>query len=96
MKVRPLFVLGAVGLGATVLLLRRNECEVSMHPDDWRVPEGGNAHRKYRSPGHAFHHLKEAAGLTVPTAEVYLRQAIPPVFREQIMIITAACNNCPV
>jgi hypothetical protein len=69
---------------------------VSMHPDDWRGMELADAHRKYRSVGQALHHLKEAVGLTVPTAQVYLRRTISPALREQIMITTAVSNNCPI
>lgn len=99
MRLRPLFVLAPAGLcaaGAAALMMRKSEHSVSMHPDDWRSPDDGNAHRTYRSAGHALHHLKEAAGLAAPTAAVYLRQAISPAFREQIMITTAVSNNCPI
>ncbi len=99
MKVRPLVILGVAGTGAAAaaaLLRRDHDYSATMHPDDWRVLEGGNVHRRYGSLGQAFHHLREAACLTVPTAEVYLRQAISPAFREQIMITTAVSNKCPI
>jgi hypothetical protein len=103
MKKASLILMGAAGLcaagaaaAATALLSRGNECSVSMHPDDWRCLEGGNAHRRYLGPGQALHHLREAAGLARPTAEVYLRQSISPAFREMIMITTATSNNCPI
>ncbi len=70
---------------------------VSMHPDDWPGTELEDAHRRYRSLGQALHHLKEAVILAGPTAGVYLRRAIPPAFREQIMRSPAtASNNCPI
>lgn len=102
MKKSPLVLMGVAGLcaagaaTAAALLSRDKECFVSMHPDDWRCLEGGNTHRRYLSAGHALHHLKEAVGLARPTAEVYLRQAISPAFREMIMITTATADNCPI
>ncbi len=99
MKKASLILMGAAGLGAAgaaALMFRRSEYPVSMHPDDWRGMELEDAHRRYRGLGQALHHLKEAAGLAGPTAEVYLRQAISPAFREQIMLTTAVSNNCPI
>jgi hypothetical protein len=96
MKVRTAGVLGAVGLGAAVLLSRNRgrECNVSMHPDDWRGLKDGDTHRRFRSLEQTLHHTKELVGLLGPTGELYLRQAIPPAFREQIMVVTATCNDC--
>ena len=96
--VRPLVILGAVGIGTAsvcALVFRRSEYSVSMHPDDWPGMELEDAHRRYRGLGQALHHLKEAAGLAGPR-RVYLRQAISPVFREQIMLTTAISDNCPI
>jgi len=95
MKVRRFVILGTVGLGVAALLSRNSECSVSMHPEDWRGLEDGDAHRRYRSWEHTLHHAKEVAGLLVPIGEIYLRQVISPAFREQIMITTAISNNCP-
>lgn len=102
MKKASLVLLGAAGVCAAgaaataALLARDGECNVSMHPDDWRCLEGGNTHRKYLGAGQAFHHLKEAAGLARPTADIYLRRSISPAFREMIMITTATTNDCPI
>lgn len=97
MKVRPVVVLGAIGLGAAAVLSqnRSRECRVSMHPEDWRGLEDGDTHRRYSSMGQTLHHTKEFAALLVPAVDqLYLRPAISPAFREQIMIVTATCNDC--
>ena len=96
MKVRSFVLMGAVGLGAAALLSRDRECKVSMHADDWRCLEDGDTHRRCRSLEQALHHTRESAALLVPVGELYLRQAISPAFREQIMIVTAVCNDCPI
>lgn len=95
MKLRSIVILVPLGLGATALMTRRGECTVSMHPDDWQGLEEGTVHREYRSLQHALHHWREFANLGVTVAEIYLRRAISPAFREQIMIVTATCDECP-
>jgi hypothetical protein len=95
-KARSPVVLGILGLGVAALLFRRGEDSVSMRPEDWRGPEEGPVHREYRSLGHAVHHWRELLNLGLLTvADIYLRHAISPAFRERIMILTAACNECP-
>ncbi|WP_287153124.1 hypothetical protein [Candidatus Solincola tengchongensis] len=94
MKKRSLLILGALGLG-TMVLQGGGERTVSMHPYDWRGPQIGVVHREYRNLKHAFHHWKELVGLGLMTlADIYLRHAISPAFRERIMIVTATCNDC--
>jgi hypothetical protein len=95
MKVQPFVFFGTLALGTTVILSRRGEPSVSMYPEDWEDYEARKTHRSYRSWRHALHHMKEAAGLAVPIAEVYILRTISPAFREQIMITTACCNSCP-
>jgi len=96
MMARTASIVGAAGLGAAVLLSRNRErsCKVSMHPDDWQGLEGGDTHRRFRSLEQVFHHTKEFVALLVPVGELYLRRPISPAFREQIMIVTATCNDC--
>jgi hypothetical protein len=95
MKVRRLAILGAAGLGATALLARNGECSISMHPEDWLGLEEGDTHRRYRSPRHAFHHIRELALMLGQVSVLYLLRPIPPAFREQIMLVTAVCDDCP-
>jgi hypothetical protein len=86
---------GLLGLGALVATNWEPEPKATMHELDWEnghVPEGG---RRYRSLGQFTHHQKELLSMLVPLAEVYLRHAIPPAFREQIMIVTAMADCCP-
>lgn len=94
MKVRRLALTGIIGIGIYALLGRKRDPMVSMHEEDW--PDFGeqSTRRRYKSTGHAIHHLRELAGLTLPLAEVYILRAITPAFREQIMIVTAMANNC--
>jgi hypothetical protein len=95
MKARWAVIMGAAGLGATTLLSRYGECSVSMHPEDWLCLEEGDTHRRYRSPRHAFHHIKELALMLGQVSVLYLLRPIPPAFREQIMLVTAVCDDCP-
>ncbi len=95
MKARWAVILGTTGLGATALLARKRNCSVSMHPGDWLGLDEGDTHRRYRSWPHAVHHLKELALLQVQVASLYLLRPITPAFREQIMLVTAVCDDCP-
>jgi hypothetical protein len=85
-------LMGAIGLAA--LSGGKHEAKVSMHPDDWLGLKEGDSHRRYRSWRQASHHLKELARLAPQLAEVYLRRSISPAFREEIMLVTATCNDC--
>lgn len=67
---------------------------VSMHPDDWSGGAGRTAPRRYRSPGHALHHLVELLRLGPCLLRVYALRTVSPAFRERIMIITAISNDC--
>lgn len=86
-------LLGAAG-AAIYALARGRGSSVTMHELDWWSGEDGAGSRRYRSPGHALHHVKELAGLAVPVFEVYVSRALEPAFREQIMVVTAAANEC--
>jgi len=94
-KIGILALLGMFVAGVCALIGRRREPPVSMHELDWRGGEGNLAVRRYNSPGHFFHHLKELAGLSVPLLRVYVLQALSPSFREQVMIVTAMADACP-
>jgi hypothetical protein len=94
-KVKRLMLLATLGTAAYALFGRRRKPAVSMHELDWWDGEGDSTLRRYKNPGHLFHHLKELAGLAVPLSKVYVLRALPPSFREQIMIVTAMANECP-
>jgi hypothetical protein len=95
MKARWAAILGAATLGTTALFVRNRECVVSMHPEDWAGLEEGDSRRRYRSLGHAVHHLSELVLLSKQAAALYLLRPITPALREQIMLVTAVCNDCP-
>lgn len=93
-KAYRLALLGAAGAAVFARLARGRASTVTMHELDW--PGGGEAawRRRYRSAGHLSHHLIELAGLAAPVFEVYVLRALEPAFREQVMVVTAAANDC--
>ncbi len=95
MKARWAVILGAAASVSTALLVHKRECSVSMHPEDWLGLEEGDTHRRYRSWPHAVHHFKELTLLQGHVAALYLLRPITPAFREQIMLVTAVCDDCP-
>ena len=95
MKLRRIVLLGAIGAAVYGLAAGRREPAVTMHELDWPDVEGEVIPRRYRSPGHLLHHLRELAALGVPLARVYALRALTPAFREQIMITTALTDSCP-
>ena len=95
MKAITAVIICAAGLGTLALIARKRECAVSMHPEDWLGLEEKDTHRRYRSLGHAFHHVSELAFLSGHTAALYLLRPVTPAFREQIMLLTAVCDDCP-
>lgn len=86
---------GAIGVAIAARIIKREgEPCASMHERDWecgQVPPHG---RRYRSAKQLAHHLRELIGLTPPLAQIYLLRVISPMFREQIMIVTAQSNDC--
>ena len=95
MKAWKVIGAGAVGMAIAARIMKQEaEPAASMHEHDWdggKVPPHG---RRYRSAGQLAHHLRELIGLTPPLAQIYVLRAIAPVFREQIMIVTAQSNDC--
>lgn len=94
MKSFKVLLVTAAAASAVVIAARSGEGGVSMHPLDWRDGAGVTSPRRYRSAGHLLHHAGELARLSVPLAEVYVMRALPAVFREQVMIVTAMANDC--
>jgi hypothetical protein len=66
-----------------------------MHEDDWLDGAGVTTPRRFRGLGHFLHHMVELAGHVLPIARLYLLRSIPPMLREQVMIVTATVNACP-
>jgi hypothetical protein len=95
MKPLKIALLAVAAAAAYTLASRGRSPAISMHELDW--PGAGDAPgpRRYRSLGHAAHHLGQLAGLTLPVTRVYVLRALAPSFREQIMIVTAMANDCP-
>ena len=94
MKMKRLFTGITMGTMALALVASRRGSRVSMHEFDWWDTEDTETRRRYRSPGHLLHHLWELAGFALPLFEVYVLRALSPVFREQIMIVTAMADEC--
>jgi hypothetical protein len=94
MKAIRLFAGITIGTAALAFAASRRGPTVSMHELDWTDCDDAGTRRRYRSPGHLLHHLWELAGLAVPLFEVYVLRALPPAFREQIMIVTAMADEC--
>lgn len=95
MKKWKLATLGLVGFGALVAVNWRPEPQATMHEDDWEDGHVPAAGRRYRTPAQFMHHQRELLTMVVPVAEVYLRHAITPALREEIMIVTAMADSCP-
>jgi hypothetical protein len=91
-----MLICGGAVAAVAAISARGREPAVSMHDLDWLDGAGVTAPRRYRSPGHVLHHALELAGASLPLARVYVLRAIPPSLREQVMIVTAMSNACPV
>lgn len=72
----------------------RAEPVIELHECDWSVYEEGLSRRSFRSLPHFLHHLGELLRTQVAVAEIYLGRALPPAFRERIMLVTAYANRC--
>jgi hypothetical protein len=66
-----------------------------LHPLDRLDPGSHDSSRRFRSPGHFFHHLKGTLSCTHRLPSVYLLRAIKPAKRERIMLVVTAANQCP-
>ncbi len=84
---------GAAGLACAAAGARR-EPSIDLHEQDWSLYEEGLQRRSYRSVGHFLHHLKKLLEAQALIAEIYIRKAISPAFRERIMLVTALANMC--
>lgn len=91
---RRLLLAGAAWAAAGIVLAGRLEPRLEMHECDWAAWGEGASRRSYRSGSHFLYHLRELASVQVPLAEVYLRRAMSPAFRERIMLVTAYANAC--
>ncbi len=61
-----------------------------------RIAQSGYADkRRYQGPGHLLFRAGDLLRYTYPLLRVYVFRAIPPGFREKIMIVTAMGNGCP-
>lgn len=88
-------ILPAIGLSVAGLVLSRTEPKATMHEDDWEdggLPARG---RRFRSLPQVFHHLGELTTMNLLLPRIYLLRALDPVLREQIMILTALADGCP-
>ena len=95
MRAYKLVLAGAAGAAILSGLTRSRDGSVSMHRLDWQTGEEEAAPRRYRSLSHLLHHFAELAVLATPVFEVYVFRALEPAFREQVMVVTAAANECP-
>lgn len=68
--------------------------EITLHPLDITGPPGVPAVRYWKSWSHLHYHLRELLPLAWKVVRVYLH-AIPPSFRERLMLVTADANGCP-
>lgn len=57
-------------------------------------PRSGDK-RRYQGPGHLVSRAVDLLRYAYPLLRVYVFRAIPPGFREKIMIVTAMGNDCP-
>jgi hypothetical protein len=94
MNLHRVAIAGMLGVAAYAAAASRLEPEVALHECDWLILEEGVYRRRFESPGHFMHHLRELAVIQVPIAEIYLLRAITAAFRERIMIVTALANEC--
>ena len=94
MNLRRVALAGMLGAMAyTVAASRREPC-LEMHRCDWYILEDNVYRRRFESPGHFIHHLKDLLSIQVPVAEVYLLPVITAAFRERIMLVTAFADEC--
>ena len=91
---RSKLLAGAVAAAAFGTAASCLQPRLQLHECDWAAYEEGSARRSYRSLSHFLYHLRELTAVQVPVAEVYLMRAIPPTFRESIMLVTAMANEC--
>jgi len=94
MDLRRIALAGMLGAAAYAMAASRREPGVELHECDWFILQEGVHRRRFESPGHFVHHLRELAGIQVPIAEIYLMRAITAAFRERIMIVTSLANEC--
>ena len=94
MNLRRVAIAGMLGAAAYTAAASRREPEVALHECDWLILEEGVYRRRFESPGHFIHHLRDLLSIQVPIAEVYLLRAITAAFRERIMLVTAFANEC--
>ncbi len=69
--------------------------EITLHPMDITGPPGIPATRYWKSPAHVLYHIRELVPLLPQLGRIYLRHALPPTFRERLMLVTADSNGCP-
>ncbi len=69
--------------------------EITLHPLDITGQPGAPTARYWRSTAQLLYHLREFLPFALPLARVYLLHALPPSFRERLMLVTADANGCP-
>ncbi|MBN1288688.1 MAG: hypothetical protein JXA49_03520 [Actinobacteria bacterium] len=87
-------VLGLLPLAVYSIIPRKPDPAASMHPCDFPLGEDAMKPRRFRSPGHIFHHSKELLDLGYYIFNVYTLRGLPARFRESIMMRTAMVNSC--
>jgi hypothetical protein len=93
---RKTLLVGFAGAAACTAVARAWEPRLALHEDDWSCYGNGSSRRAYRSLSHFLFHLRELLSIQERAAEIYLRRAISPAFRERIMLVTAMANDCSI